>query len=472
MKVLYWNIRGIANSPSRLALQNLILSHKPDIIFVSEPWISYHNFPHSWFHRLGFKIFSFNSRENLPPNLWCICASNLNPTFLDHDDQQVSFKLNLNNVDFYFSAIYASTSNIKRKLLWQKHTHLQSLHDAPWCFIGDFNAILGAHEHLGSLNPARPPMLDFQLWTDQNNLIHIPTRGAFFTWDNGRDGRRHIKRRLDKTICNHKWLDACTSLSCSTLTRSRSDHYPLLLEFKTDSQQFTPSFKFLKMWSLHKDCKDIISSSWNENVVGNPMTILSSKLKRLKFKLKEWNKNVFGNIHQLVKDAEKELSDIQSQIHNTGHNDQLMVNERQAQLKLDEALLKQEMFWQEKARVRWHLDGDRNSSYFHRLTKIKNKTKMISSLLVNDELTSDPQMISNHIVSYYNRLFSSSNTVLQDQQLVEDVIPKLIDDTTNNLLIMIPSLEEVKKAVFDLNQDSAPGPDGFGAGFCNTPFPK
>jgi len=217
------------------------------------------------------------------------------------------------------------------------------------------------------------------------------------------------------------------------------------------------------MWSLHKDFKDIISTSWNENVVGRPMYILSTKLKRLKFKLREWYKNVFGNIDQFVSDAEKELSEIQFQIHISGHNDQLMMQERQAQTKLDEALLKQEVFWHEKARIRWHLDGDRNSSYLHRLTQIKNKTKMISSLLVEDELTSDPQTISNHIVSYYSNLFSSSNTVLQDQQLVEDVIPRLIDDTTNNLLIMIPSLAEVKKAVFDLNHDSAPGPGGFGA---------
>jgi hypothetical protein len=88
---------------------------------------------------------------------------------------------------------------------------------------------------------------------------------------------------------------------------------------------------------------------------------------------------------------------------------------------------------------------------------------MISSIRIDEELTSDPQRISYHIVTYYNNLFSSSNTVLQDQLLVEEDIPKLIDETTNNLLIMIPSLAEVKKVVFDLNHDGVPGPDGFHA---------
>ena len=80
-------------------------------------------------------------------------------------------------------------------------------------------------------------------------------------------------------------------------------------------------------------------------------------------------------------------------------------------------------------------------------------------------MTSDPQTISNYIVSYYHNLFSSSNTVLHDQLLVEEVIPNIIDETANNLLIMIPSLAEVKQAVFDLNSDGAPRPDGFGDWF-------
>lgn len=85
------------------------------------------------------------------------------------------------------------------------------------------------------------------------------------------------------------------------------------------------------------------------------------------------------------------------------------------------------------------MDGDRNSSYFHRVTKIKNKTKMITSLKINEEIISDPQRVADHAVNYYKNLFSSSNTVLQDSLLVEEVIPSLIDENTNNFLTMIPS---------------------------------
>lgn len=97
------------------------------------------------------------------------------------------------------------------------------------------------------------------------------------------------------------------------------------------------------------------------------MSILSSKLKSLKNKLKVWNRDVFGNVNNNVEEAEKKLSNIQSQIQLIGHSDHLMDEEKQAQTSLNQALYRQEVLWQEKARIRWHLDGDRNSSYFHRV---------------------------------------------------------------------------------------------------------
>jgi len=162
MKCLYWNARGMANAPTRLAIKRFLSVNKPEFCFISEPWISYDDFPRGWFQRLGYKLFASNYRNDLLPNLWCFCLTNLHPDVLDLDDQMVAFSFTCTNIKVGISAVYASTNHLHRRMLWNKLQAIQNQYHIPWCFIGDFNSILGAHEHKGLLNPAKIPIEDFQ----------------------------------------------------------------------------------------------------------------------------------------------------------------------------------------------------------------------------------------------------------------------------------------------------------------------
>jgi hypothetical protein len=112
--------------------------------------------------------------------------------------------------------------------------------------------------------------------------------------------------------------------------------------------------------------------------------------------------------------------------------------EKTAQGNLDKALDRQEEFWREKARINWNLKGDRNTAFFHRLAKIKNTNKLISSLKHNNEVISDPSLVVDHVVNYFKNIFCT-NPFLQEHLLVEEVIPNLISDNVNTLLTMLPS---------------------------------
>jgi hypothetical protein len=149
MKCIYWNTRGLANSPTRLALKRLILQHKPDLILLSEPWVNFEDMPRRWLVNLNLKLFAMNTRNNLLPNLWCICKLSWNPLILASDAQHVTFTITENDSTLAISAIYASTNYLTRRILWNNLDSLQAQHALPWCFIGDFNAIIGSHEHRG-----------------------------------------------------------------------------------------------------------------------------------------------------------------------------------------------------------------------------------------------------------------------------------------------------------------------------------
>jgi len=96
-------------------------------------------------------------------------------------------------------------------------------------------------------------------------------------------------------------------------------------------------------------------------------------------------------------------------IDTNGANDSLINLQKHAQIKYDEALNMQEVFWKEKARVQWHTDGDRNTSYFHRLAKIKNTNKLITSIRTGNVTLHEPNEIAEHITNHYKNLLSSNS---------------------------------------------------------------
>jgi len=77
MNFLYWNVRGISNSDTRIALKNLYLSHKPMLIFIAEPMINF-ALVHSWFWpSIGVSKYCVNNRGPLLPNIWALWGSDL-----------------------------------------------------------------------------------------------------------------------------------------------------------------------------------------------------------------------------------------------------------------------------------------------------------------------------------------------------------------------------------------------------------
>jgi hypothetical protein len=126
MKYIFWNVRGIDNPPSKLALQMLLREYKPDFCFISDPWMKFDNFPINWFTRLNLKLFSTNNRQNLSPNLWCFRSPHLNPSVIHSDMQQISFVINDSGIDVGFNVVYASSDYVQQKQLWHSLTVVQN----------------------------------------------------------------------------------------------------------------------------------------------------------------------------------------------------------------------------------------------------------------------------------------------------------------------------------------------------------
>lgn len=109
------------------------------------------------------------------------------------------------------------------------------------------------------------------------------------------------------------------------------------------------------MWSLHLDCKRLVSEVWSKPVSGCAMFVLMQKLKSLKHAFRPWNREVFGNVKHNVIKSRDALDVIQHNISNDGLSNVLKSRELEAQINLHRALAYEEAFWKEKSKNKWFL---------------------------------------------------------------------------------------------------------------------
>ena len=100
----------------------------------------------------------------------------------------------------------------------------------PWLILGDFNAVLGAHERMGGRSPNPTSCSNFANMIAMINLQEIESKGASFTW--ARDG--YMECKLDRALYNIGWLEFWVITNYCTLPRRTSDHNPIVVSFNSE----------------------------------------------------------------------------------------------------------------------------------------------------------------------------------------------------------------------------------------------
>ncbi|XP_042486028.1 uncharacterized protein LOC122066277 [Macadamia integrifolia] len=204
----------------------------------------------------------------------------------------------------------------------------------------------------------------------------------------------------------------------------------------------------------------MVENVWSQSISGNPISRLAQKLKFVKLAVKAWAKGAFPNLNEEVDKATSNLKRVQDSIAESGMTDALFNEEADAKTARLNASKLHEKMWSEKAKIKWLKNGDRNSKFFLLSVKIRRSNNQISSLWREDgSWILDHQDLANYMVNYYENFHS--HTPISPHHELLDQIPKKLSDDDNFFLEAIPTKEEINQAVWDLDADSSPGPDGF-----------
>ncbi|KAI0524770.1 hypothetical protein KFK09_004155 [Dendrobium nobile] len=355
------------------------------------------------------------------------------------------------------SFIYAACTRMVRLTLWKQLNDFAATDPDPVGIGGDFNIISNASEHLGGNIPNAQAMDDFNSMISTCELHDIGFFGNAFTWSRG-----NLWQRLDRLLFNNDWMAKFHVTHVEHLSRTASDHAPLLLSITNSNVYIPNAFKFQNMWLSHHNFMNVVESNWcapifpNDNIYG--MAKLWNKLSRLKQVLRWWNKHILKNLFSNIM-AENDVMELENAFM-LNPNDAILFELNSAKINLLDLQNQEEMYWKQKATTKFLVEGDRNTKFFHSLANMKRVRNHVFKITNDDGvILEEEEAILQSGVDHFCKFFNKDQ--LQETSLNSYIIPCGISDTDNLHLTMVPSEEEVWNVMQTLNGDSVAGPEGF-----------
>ncbi|KAL0307935.1 UNVERIFIED_CONTAM: hypothetical protein Sangu_3002100, partial [Sesamum angustifolium] len=127
----------------------------------------------------------------------------------------------------------------------------------------------------------------------------------------------------------------------------------------------------------------------------------------------------------------------------------------------------------QRAKLRWMKHGDQSSKvFFRKINASRVKQRVFQIKTVGGNLLTAQQDVTQEFISYFQNLLggTSQNRGL-NLEFLRSELKHSVTTTEASLLVAPVTQAEVKEAFFDIDVESAPGPDGYTAAFYRTAWP-
>ncbi|KAL0448194.1 UNVERIFIED_CONTAM: LINE-1 reverse transcriptase [Sesamum latifolium] len=323
---------------------------------------------------------------------------------------------------------YGANDIITRRELWHALDSLSDQIDVPWLVCGDFNAVLDDSEICGTAGDTRQSMEEFQGCLVNSGLLTLPMQG--FTWHNCSYDARSLWKRLDRMVCNDRWLERWPDGVYVSLSPRTSDHSPLVLKGSSKLPRASV-FRFDNYLAQSPGFIPEVQNVWRHGIMGTRMYAVTRKLKALKPVFRMLRKSK-GDLSQNVLLAKDYLAIAQRLIAQDRHNGLLLHLEYCCRLVLLKATKLEQSMLQQRAKLQWLKGGDQ-----------------CTRRLLGGERT-------NWFI---------------DLSFLRPWARYLLSEEDSAALITPVTTAEVKMAFFDVEEDKSPGPDGYSSGFFKAAWP-
>ncbi|GKB26721.1 RNA-directed DNA polymerase, eukaryota [Tanacetum coccineum] len=352
-------------------------------------------------------------------------------------------------------SVYAPQDLSEKRDLWNYLCNLIDRWDGETVVMGDFNEVRFDHERFGSTFNIQGAQA-FNNFISHTGLIDIPLEGYSFTWAHKSASKMS---KLDRFLISDGLLTLFPFLSAVCLDRHLSDHRPILL--KESSYDYGPSpFRMFHSWFSMDGFSSFVVSTWNSMNVSesNGLIRLKKKLKLLKVAIKEWSKEARFRSREKKSSILKKLSESDKLIDQGKSSDDILSSRNNLLKELHDLNSLEAAEISQKAKIRWSIEGDENTKYFHGILKKRRSQLAIRGTLVNGEWISSPDAVKHEFLSHFRNQFALPEfpSFGFDFAFPSRLSSDQVEDLERSV-----SYDEVKSAIWDCGINKSPGPDGF-----------
>lgn len=456
----FLNCRGLGNPDAVRALQKLIFSKRPMVVFLMET------------RKKSFEVQRMR-RSLILPHCYSVDCSGEGKrragglTLLWHRDVEVDIiSSSMHHISFWvqtpdlndrvlLTGVYGYAQQVNKVHTLSLLRALAPTNDVAWLCFGDFNYILRPEDKIGGDNPNHAEMLAFHEVMSEFSLHDLGFEGYQFTWSNKRPIPNSIEERLDFFLANDKWFSLWQSTWVTHLMPHASDHSPIIAEScvtrRKKKKRRVHQFRFEELWLQEEaECEEIIQNSWNHT--GSDIT---TKLTGTASVLDEWGRSKFGALSKQIADTRECLKKAIAEPKTVSNIQRISDLETE----LDKLLANDEIKWKQRSRASWLQYGDRNNNFFHRKASQRQSRNHISKIYDDQgHKFEEEEDIANVLRVYFQQLFASSHpTGIAD---ITTLVSNRVSPGNLAILESPFTSDEVEAALSHMHPTKAPGVDG------------
>ena len=259
---------------------------------------------------------------------------------------------------FFASFVYGDTNRPQQKELWDQLIDLNTAREAPWFLTGDFNDLLSNAEKDGGAIRPEGSFTDLRTFFSEGDLFDLQYSGDFLSW-RGKRGDDLVRCRLDRAVANSDWAELFPTASSQYLSFEGSDHKPLLSFFEPEKKKKRGMFRYDRRLKNNPEVKELVAKTWKN---GSFRTV-NDRISAIRSVLIEWSRQQALNSRARIEEKKHQLE----QALTDPVNDTELI--AKVSKELDEAYAAEESYWQQRSRQLWLSLGDRNTGYFHAVSK-------------------------------------------------------------------------------------------------------